>query len=432
MLPSARLAGRGKQLAAVAVAATLLLGISAQWRGPAAQAATPAPSPTATATSSPTVAPSPTPSPTPTTSSGPTLATLTGEVPAFTSTGQIGLSVYAMPPSGPTMTASGQAASPVRLAAAVVLPGQQEFSIAIPQSSTAMELAKEGNGNINLQLRVFNGTQLSITFTHIAVPVAAATPQAIAAQRAVPASAASGLNFPSPWTVPASAQALASGSAAVPQAQCLYSATPYNNVQTRIGELHVANDSWMNAIFTYQYNADSVVSVGASGGSSGPWSADGSVAITNSITSGAAGQDPQLGGSVTYVDDHMNYERVNQGICGFFVQATWSQGDAFAGTNSPPTNPMGNCHNAEANGWGFATIQHGDGINAGTYSVDSQQQVTSSLMTNDLFNYTFSGTTGWSTDASENWYDESTMTDTYVCGANSDLSKSSVIYNGNQ
>lgn len=287
---------------------------------------------------------------------GPIAALLTGATPRFANPGPVTVTIL-----GDNL--SEGAKWPVLLLTQRIQGPR--LKISIPASAGLQRLAERNHNVVNLVVLLRSGPQVSIAFA----PVHLTRSLDSVSQARLP-------NFPKPWIHPAHVHK---------PGGCLpYGFTYDNNHGTRIGELHVAKPSTMEGVYVYNTTTDSTVSVGISADNT-HWSTDGTVSIQDSISQG--GSEPQTGGYIGYVDDHMNYEHYI--YCGhYFAQATWSQGDAYAGTNTPPGNPYGSCETAEANGWGFGTVPHGDAYQAGTWRADNQAITTLKFMT-QIWNFNF-------------------------------------------
>lgn len=359
-LPSARLAGRGKQLAGVAVASALLLGTSAQW-APAAGAATPAPSSTSTASSSP--------SPSPTASSSPaatpvvmltgSLGTLPASTAVITVRAQIPESAAAV---GSTMNMDAAVLGTETITSPV-------FSVPVPDSATLQQAESKGHGIVNFLIEVMSGTSETMEFvpaTLTAAPVSAT------------ASGTSPLGSPSPSPSSASApatpaqqvqvpafppfRAMAAAASQAASASCGSGFNPdgpeYQET-TIIGEDHVANTPGVTD--TFEFSTENDETVGVAWDESGQLSASGSVTLTNSLST--TGYHTFTQGQVAYVGDDTIYQEYAGCLWfagDYYTEAVGSEDDVFNDGGSPGTNPWGGCENDPLH----VTLQGGSGWNS--------------------------------------------------------------------
>jgi hypothetical protein len=194
---------------------------------------------------------------------------------------------------------------------------------------------------------------------------------------------------------------------------------------TRIGELHVAGSpDDVEGTYSYSTAADSDLSVGFSSSSdTGPWSSGGTYDMTNSIGSG---------GSVThtnwylYTDSHVYYGQFAVYGCPgiYYMTAGYDAvGDVYDGINHPGINPYGYCDD-DPNG--YATVN----IDGGTYFTQRQQAANYSVVA-QLFGFSFSGTTGYSSTNEIEWVNNSPTYYSFVCGT-SLVNESPILYNSVQ
>ncbi|HUZ51595.1 MAG TPA: hypothetical protein VMU94_03600, partial [Streptosporangiaceae bacterium] len=198
-----------------------------------------------------------------------------------------------------------------------------------------------------------------------------------------------------------------------------------NNQITRIGELHVASSGNIKGSYYYETDADSNMSIGESGNGSN-FTAGGSIGIDNSI--GAGGSTVHTGGWVKYVDDTMNYvkqkwvEQIGGQLCYYIIQPYSSNGDAYDGTLTPPSNPWGNCASAPYE----ARINPG-----GSWDALNSKSVTLMWAFSAFGLFQGSGSTGYQT-TNRISYQDNGSSNTYVCGGGGspgDVQGSPVIYN---
>ena len=193
---------------------------------------------------------------------------------------------------------------------------------------------------------------------------------------------------------------------------------PYN----RVGELHVANVTGMKGTYDDSTTADNTITVGFSTtGTSGSFSADGNVTLSNSIGSG--GGITRDAGYHMYVQGHIYYSYgFYSGTCTtyYLLQATSSVGDVTDGTTEAPTNPYGSCG---ADGNGEAAVAHN-----GYWDSDRSQSKTYGGILS-WYGFSFGGSQGYTSTVNEGWTNNSNTVDTYVCGDVSPVANSTIFWN---
>jgi hypothetical protein len=255
------------------------------------------------------------------------------------------------------------------------------------------------NGVLTTAVATFSadGSRSSVSY----VPVSVTTPAPGTSLQFTDGSAVSA------GTMPA-AQSAPTGTATpnvVPP--CYWSLQSTTEKSTRIGELHVANQSGSHGTFTYHTQADSSLSVGLSTDGT-TYSASGSVTVSNSLA--ATGGYTTDAGSLTYAHDDMYYGHYTGSYwsCGATdkVQATKSTGDAFPGSGTPPGAPWSSCHN-DPNGYAKIAAN-------GSWDVDRARAVSYSAVATAV-NFTVSGHTGY-TDGIHIKLTNNGSQPTYACG----------------
>lgn len=194
---------------------------------------------------------------------------------------------------------------------------------------------------------------------------------------------------------------------------------------TRIGELHVMDQGGVSAFFNSNNTADNTISVGASStGAAGTFTGDGTVTLTNSISSGG-GFEEQGNGFHKYVDGDIYYAKyLSNGGCGPIkaqVRATSSVGDAFPGNQYAPDNPYNSCVK-DSNGHAVVSSNHGhwndDRSKAYFYSAAAS-----------WLDFKFGSSDGYTSDINEGWDNDGTHA-TWVCGNTDPVQDSSIFWNG--
>jgi hypothetical protein len=182
---------------------------------------------------------------------------------------------------------------------------------------------------------------------------------------------------------------------------------------TRIGEVHVADPRGMSDTYEYDTQADSTITIGFSESSpTGPWSASGSLTITNSM--GTSGGWTAGRSTVIYADAHIYYQRYRSNdaqLCFGRVwrtQADHAAGDAFPGTRRPPGIPyQGGCRH-DPNGYDTVT-EHRGFWNSDTSKAAGYGGIASA------WGFSFGGSTGFTKHIKDNYVNHSGVR-TYVCG----------------
>jgi hypothetical protein len=196
---------------------------------------------------------------------------------------------------------------------------------------------------------------------------------------------------------------------------------------TRIGEVHVGDDTGLKMVWNYYNTSDTSLSVGLStGGSTGPWSFDGSATTSNSLgSSGGFTAYPQ---TVVYSDGDMWYQRDGWIGCPFnwTTSVTSAVGDSRMGVNSPGHNPYGSCSPGK-DPLGYAVLDPSKG------SFDSDRAVAWGYGGDaTVWGFTFGGHTGFTSSIHHHYeYNNPGGPDIYVCGGGSgDMPYSKRIFSG--
>ncbi|MFI5035006.1 MAG: hypothetical protein ACHQFZ_02235 [Acidimicrobiales bacterium] len=315
-------------------------------------------------------------------------ATLTGQLPF----GSANLEVEALTGTGavPILSESGVSGS---------------YSVTIPDTSAVAGYASANNGILNVVVLATSGTQLTSEAFPVSVGGSATVPPS-----AVQSMPAASLSPSSGGVVPAGPDI------------CLNLTPTYdNNHQSRIGEMHVANQTGISAVYSYQQSADSTFTVGLSIGG-GAFSIDGTSTVSNAI-SGAT--NPEGQGFLHYIDDHMNYIKQPNSCGETYVYAYSSNGDVPSGTGVPGGNPWGHCQNA-APYW--AELNPAGGGHDGTYYKQKGTSQNYSIVAT-VFTFNVGGSTGYSTTDQIEWFNSSSV-GSWVCGGGTGgLDASPIIYN---
>lgn len=194
---------------------------------------------------------------------------------------------------------------------------------------------------------------------------------------------------------------------------------------TRIGEMHLAKLDGMTSRFVYSVEADSDISTGfhVTGKN---WEISGSKHVSERMAA-EGGVKFHGVGARRYVNSHFIYRLrwVPQFTCdeNQWMYSTFeydSVGDAFRGPNRPGGNPTGQCHGRP---W-YGKVEP-DG---GTYS-KTRGEGTSYGQMADLFGFSYSGHTGWTTHVRLNYHNSNQHKASYVCGDASQPKYAHTIYN---
>lgn len=316
-----------------------------------------------------------------------TFATISGQIP-FSSAN---LEVEALTSNGavPILSESGVSGN---------------YSVSIPDTSAVARYASTNNGILNTVVLATSGTQLT----------SEAAPVSVGGSMAVPTSAIQSMANP-----PLSKSSTESVS--VNPDTCINLTPTYsNNVVSRIGEMHIANQSGISATYTYKTSADSTFTVGASF-YGGAFSFDGTSSVGNSIS---VFTNPEGAGFLHYIDDHMNYISQPNSCGETLVWAYSSNGDVPSGTGVPGSNPWGTCHAAPY----YSELNPAGGGHDGTFIKSAGTSSNYSLVAT-VFGFGFGGSTGYSTTNTIEYYNSSSV-GSWVCGGGSGgLSSSPIIYN---
>jgi hypothetical protein len=371
------------------------------------------------------------------------MATLTGQMPSFAvASGTV--SVMGMPDmSGMTV---GSSVDFVPLATQPV--SGSSFSIPVALTPTVQSwLGGFTSPTANALVIIKSGT--SMTAETVVIPVASSssttTTTTVAPGSPVTIESAgppvvTTSAFPAPWAYSTTSPETTSANAlrhsqAVPSSTGSAKSTSSPNYSfsgcnavlesnqeqsTRIGELHVANQTGETARYYYENYADSTITAGISASDSG-FTLDGSVSVTNAISTNAS--QAEGAGVHPYIDSNFLYGNflVSLGTCGYFyvVMAYDAVGDVFAG-NQAPDNPWGSC-SSDPN-LGTATVGPG-----GAYGTHSETAANYGAVASFL-GFTFGATTGYSTTIDINWHNAGTV-NSYVCGNNGPANSASILYN---
>jgi hypothetical protein len=348
----------------------------------------------------------------------PVVATLSGILPSFAA--QSGtVTVFAEP----DMTQSAPGATFTLTEIATQPTSGPNFTIPIPESSQLSLMApSSGSGVVNVVVVVKSQGQKTAETATIPTSPSATTGAGSSAPTAG-ASATSNITlstFPAPWTSSVAVTSHAKTPKIVVDG-CQAITLQTAELASRIGELHVANQTGMSARYYYNTIADSSITSGISQTYGGSWSGAGSVTVSNSLST--SGSLTGTAGYYWYMNSHVyyGYYEIADPICGAFyiTQAYNAVGDVFQGTNKPGTNPWGSC-GSDPNG--FATVSaHG-----GTYGTQRQTSVNYSGIAS-AFGFTFGGSTGYSTTNGIT-YTDSGASNSYVCGSSTPNS-SPILYN---
>jgi hypothetical protein len=181
-------------------------------------------------------------------------------------------------------------------------------------------------------------------------------------------------------------------------------------------------------IGTYQYavQADSTITIGEDF-NGGPFGASGTKKVDNSI--GAGGTDPHKGHWIRYVAADFNYGLYNGFGCDAGhqkKQADSSNADPFDGSKAPPDNPWGTCR---SDPHGLAHVDPAaNSSHPGTWNADRSTAKEYSDIAS-VWGFHFGGTTGFTDHINILWQNYSTRTPAFVCGNQTPVQDSSVLYN---
>jgi hypothetical protein len=371
-------------------------------------------------------------------SSAATTVTVTGQLPstlALPATVSVQLEV---PTGQSTADPVPQALTDVQVASANSTDGS--YSVTVPVSPAMTSAAT--NGIVEFRVQAVGGTTATQTWLPVTLPGSAAPASASTAMVVARSSARSRTfhvtagSFAPVRKAPAKLVAafsnmrvaIARNAATDPDIPipipCVWQ-DPVNDKDhsTRIGEMHVANHAGASGVFHYQTTADSSFSVGIQD-SGANWSASGHVTVDNSL---GAGETVKAGqGYLNYIDSDFTYTKYtanNSTSCQAThkVQATHANGDAFAGTATPPGAPFASCHaNLTDNGHAFDRV----GTNS-SWSADHATSVSYDVVAT-AFGFGVSGHTGYTStiDVQEN--NDSAVT-LYVCGTK-DMPNAPIVY----
>jgi hypothetical protein len=300
------------------------------------------------------------------------------------------------------------------------------FSVPVPASATLDQAEQQGRGNVNFDIIVTSGTGTTSRYVPARL-TPAATSSGAAAISVQAAKVVRVPTFPAFRTVSATALLPAAAPSAAPDmipAACVWSA--YGSLyqaRTRIGEVHVANAPGVTDTFWYRNQNDLTITVGISVTvpDSG-YNDGGTITLTNSLQAGGSATFPA--GTVTYVDDTVNYQRYEaKGITcpngpsayAYKVQAVSTDSDVYPGLSTPPANPWaGGCRNDPLH-----VMLGGAGVKA-TWDLDHSSAAYYSSIAN-LFGFTFGGSDGFTTDVEHQYSSSASSPRTYICGPKNGL-----------
>jgi hypothetical protein len=351
--------------------------------------------------------------------------------PAVTFTG----SFARMPAGSGTMTIEAEVPSHLNrqdvpaqftdIPVATARVGAGAFSVSVPSSATLTRAEKVGNGWVNFVLLVNSGNRATSQYVPAGLSSRAALGNKVTAAEvahhtvAVPA-------FRAFSAMTTSLRHAIKAAREVPDAPIpcgwVANGAPVED-PTRIGEVHVDQDSGSTDTFKYVVQADSSISVGISA-TDGNFGADGSAQVSNTFS--GSGSFNNGAGTLIYANADFYYQKYsNNGsvACGtarYKVQAASAVGDAFQGIHAPPSNPYGSCHANDPNGYAQASS------GGGTFDSD-RGRASSYTGIATVFGFSFGGTTGFSNDIYQDYTNNSSKTQ-YYCGA-STMPDVAVIYN---
>lgn len=339
------------------------------------------------------------------------LAVVSGELPAA-ATAASAATVYVEGIPDLASVAVGDMTTDVVLASEQVTSGTA-FTVTIPDSAAAESVVSPTAGTINFHILVVSASGASDTYGTVAASIS--TPGSIsvgtvnAYQRAL--TAFSGDSIPS----------------STPDANGCgwYTDARDDDWATRIGEMHVIGGTGVKETATYSYEqqADSVISVGLSETTGNSWVDGGTVSVTNTTDTYAA--ETEGPNYLRYIDAHLDYaEQTLIGVCAGegemrVLPVAWD-GDVIQGSNEPPGNPYGGCLNdpngyAELDGGGKWYHYTSTGVSYDTIATD--------------FGFTFSGHTGYSATNGFEYDNPKGAVTTYLCSTVSPVGSWHVIYN---
>jgi hypothetical protein len=302
--------------------------------------------------------------------------------------------------------------------------GASAMTVHVPGSTLLSSIAAAQHGTVNLVAVAKSPTRTYSQFfssklgtngiAAAAIPDmsrAASVPNAtLTARTAIPASKAGA----APAAIPGCAS------------PCVCIGTELHSTEgtTRIGELHVADNSNMNGQFQYGSTSDNEVSVGASEtGGTGSFSFDGLYTISTSI--GAGGGFTHYGGYYQYVDTktYYGYYQESGNTCSYpyIMQQTGVTDSVFPGVNTAPTNPYGSC-SADPNG-SAPEAPHGY-----YYVKNASADLYSAAM--HWYGFAFEAKAGFTSNVYEQWNNNTASTYAWVCGDKNPVYTSGKLWNG--
>jgi hypothetical protein len=294
----------------------------------------------------------------------------------------------------------------VYLTSAQVPSGASHFSVTVPASRTLTRAAAGDHGYVNVIVAIYSGGR--VTQQQLSVPVsesaARRNTRVMAEVRSRQVSVAS--RFPG------------FKAGRIPQKCCFVPCnySPINNEfekTTRIGQVHVVDQTGMSEDFDYGTNADSTISVGVSPNPGSNFTGSGTLTITNSIGTDAG--FTASAGTVQHVLTQVYYQEYQDNgadSCNpnatYKVEPASATGSAFLGTTDPPAGPpYGTC---TADPYGYVTVQ----ANTGHWGADFGTAETENVAMT-LWGMNYAATSGYSSTLYDN-YHNNTPHNQSLCG----------------